>query len=148
MTGNILRKIIVMLIIIAPLISYIGCKKQAKCGCGKDVQLTLTTTSAYIYFNDTHSLLYFQTVGDLISTYNFCNPSDIIPKLVDVKSGDILQVSGHAYWDCNYVYQTSNSVYQSTYRVYDVQVTDLSVDLYGKNKPASGTPLDSPNTKN
>lgn len=148
MTGNILRKIVVALIIIAPLISYTGCRKQAKCGCGKDVLLTLTGTSANVYFNTTGTILYFQVLGDLYSTYNFCNPSEMFSKLTDVKSGDILQVSGHVYWDCNYVYQTSNSVYQSAYKVYDVQVTDLSVDLYGKNKPASGTPVDSPNTKN
>jgi hypothetical protein len=148
MKGNILRKIIVVLIITAPLISYTGCRKQAKCGCGKDVLKTFTITSANIYFNSTYSLLYFNTLGDIYSQYNFCNPSEIIPKLADVKSGDILQVSGHVYWNCNYISQVSNSSYQSLYRIYDVQVTDISVDLYGKTKPVSGTPIDSANTKN
>ena len=109
---------------------------------------TLTNASANVYLNTSFIYTVFQTLGDPYSTYNFCNPSEMFPKLVDAKSGDILLVSGHVYWDCNYVYQTSNSSYQSSSRVYDVQVTDLSVDLYGKNKPASGTPLDSPNTKN
>jgi hypothetical protein len=63
-------------------------------------------------------------------------------KLKDNKSGDILQISGQVYWNCTYVYQSSNSSYQSLYRVYDVQVSDVFVNLYGKDKPASGDPLD------
>jgi hypothetical protein len=148
MTGNTLRKFFVALIIIAPVFSYSGCKKQAKCGCGQDVLLTLTESSENIYFNATGTILYFMTPGDLYSTYNFCNPSEMFPKLANAKSGDLLQVSGHVYWDCNYVYQSSNSSYQSLYRIYVVQVTDLSQNLYGKNKPASGTPLNSATLKN
>ena len=92
--------------------------------------------------------MYFQTEGDLYSTYNFCNPSEMFPKLADAKSGDILQVSGHVYWDCNFVYQSSNSAYQSVYKVYDVQVTDLTLNLYGKSKPASESQFNSPTHKN
>ena len=134
MKGNTLRKILVALIIIAPVFSYTGCKKQAKCGCGKDVLVTLTNTSASVVFNDTYSLLYFQIVGDPYSYYYFCNPSEMISNLADAKSGDVLKVSGHVYWDCNYVYQASNSSYSySSYqKIYQVQVTDLSLDLYGK----------------
>jgi len=42
MTGNTLRKIALALIIIVPSILYSDCKKQAKCGCGKDVVSTLS----------------------------------------------------------------------------------------------------------
>jgi hypothetical protein len=52
--------------------------------------------------------------------------------LADAKSGDILLVSGPVYWDCAYIYQSSNSSYQSLYKSYNVQVTDLTLDLYGK----------------
>jgi hypothetical protein len=131
--GNIIRKVLVGLIIIAPVFSYSGCRKQAKCGCGKDVLFTLTGSSAYIYW-DSGATISFQTVGDPYSTYTLCNPSEMFPKLTDAKSGDILQVSGHVYWDCNYVYQSSNSSYSSYYKVYNVLATDLSLNLYGKDK--------------
>jgi hypothetical protein len=140
MIGNFLRKFIVVLIIIAPMISYSGCKKQTRCGCGNDVLITLTGSSAYVYWS-TSSNIYFQLVGDPYSTYYFCNPSEMYPKLSDAKSGDILQLSGHVYWDCNYVYQSSNSPYQSPYKVYQCQVTDLTLDLYGKSKPSTTTAI-------
>ena len=146
MTGNTLRKIFVALIIIAPVFSYTGCKRQAKCGCGKDVVKTLTNASAYIYW-DTPGSISFRTVLDQYSTYIFCNPTEMFPNLADAKSGDILLVSGHAYYDCNYVYQSSNSSYQTPPRYY-VQVTGLTLDLYGKNKPTSETTLNSVNPHN
>ena len=147
MTGNTIRRIIVALIIIVPVFSYTGCKKQAKCGCGKDVLVTLASTSCHIYWTDGATIT-AMVVGDPYSTYIFCNPSEMLPKLVDAKTGDILEVSGHVYWNCNYVYQTSNSAYMSSYKTYDVQVTDLKLNLYGKNKPASGSTLDSSTPKN
>jgi hypothetical protein len=81
-------------------------------------------------------------VGNPYSTYYFCNPSEMFPKLKDAKQGDVLLLSGHVYWNCTYTYQASNSSYQSMYQVYDVQVTNLELDLYGKNKPVPGTPLE------
>ena len=148
MPGKTFRRILVALVIIAPVLSYTDCRKQSKCGCGQDVLFTLSATSANIYFNDTGTIMYFQTEGDVYSTYNFCNPSEMFPKLADAKSGDILQVSGHVYWDCNFVYQSSNSAYQSVYKVYDVQVTELTLNLYGKSKPASESQFNSATHKN
>jgi hypothetical protein len=72
----------------------------------------------------------------------------MFPNLADAKSGDILQVSGPVYWDCNYVYQTSNSAYQSLYKTYDIQVTDLSINLYGKDKPGADANLNSATPRN
>ena len=138
MIGKYLRKLIVILIIVAPLISYSGCKKQTKCGCGNDVLVTLAGSSAYVYWT-TSSNIYFQLVGDTYSTYYFCNPTEMFPNLADAKSGDILQISGHVYWDCNYVYQSSNSPYQSPYKVYQCQVTALLLNLYGKDNSAPKT---------
>ena len=131
MRGNSIRRILVALIIAAPVIfSYIGCKKQAKCGCGKDVLFSLTTTPANVYWETASSIVSY-VVGDPYKTYTFCNPSEMYPNLEDAKSGDILLVSGHVYWDCNYVFQSSNSSYYSSPRYY-IQVTDLTLDLYGK----------------
>jgi|ERR1035437_394680 hypothetical protein len=142
MRGITLKRIFIILIIIAPVFSYSGCKKQARCGCGKDVVLTFAATSCTITWTD-GATIYAQTVGDAYSTYIFCNPSQMFPNLADAKSGDILQVSGPVYWDCNYVYQTSNSAYQSLYKTYDIQVTDLSINLYGKDKPGTDANLNS-----
>jgi len=129
---KIIRKFIVVLIIIAPAISYSGCKKQDKCGCGNDVILTLTNAKANVYFNDSGTNISFTRPEDPYSTYNFCNPGEMFPKLEDYKSGDQLLVSGFAYWECNYVYQSSNYSYGTMYKVYQVQVTDIYLDLYGK----------------
>jgi hypothetical protein len=132
MIGKVIRKILVILIIIAPVVSYSGCKKQAKCGCGKDVLFTLTNTQATVYYNETGTSITFTTLDNPYSTYNFCNPGEMFPKFKDYKSGDVLLVSGLVYWECNYLYQSSNYSYGSYYKVYMIQVTDVTVDLYGK----------------
>ena len=132
MKANLLRKILVILIIIAPVVPYSGCKKQAKCGCGKDVLFTLTNKRALVIFNEKGTNIRFSTPEDPYSTYYFCNPSEMFVKMTDYKSGDELLVSGHVYWNCSYINQNSNSSYQSYYKIYDVQVTDVFMDLYGK----------------
>jgi hypothetical protein len=141
MRGIIIRKLVIVLIILAPVFSYTGCRKQAKCGCGKDVLFTLTNTSVNVYWTSSSSIS-FQRVGNAYETFYFCNPTEMFPNLKDAKSGDVLLISGHVYWDCNFVYQSSNSSYMSYYKIYQCQVTDLTLDLYGKGKPATGTPLD------
>jgi hypothetical protein len=132
MIGILIRKLIVVLIIVAPVVSYSGCKKQPKCGCDGDVILTMTQTPATVYWNETGTNITFQKVGNQYETYNFCNPEEMFPNLADSKSGDVLLITGNAYWECNYLYQTSNYSYQSYYKVYMVQVTDVYADLYGK----------------
>jgi hypothetical protein len=132
MTGNIIRKILVALIIIVPVFSYSGCKKQAKCGCDGDTLYTLTNAQAKVYYNETGTNITFTTLSDPYSTYNFCNPGEMFEKFKDYKSGDVLQVSGRVFWECNYLYQSSNYSYQTYYKVYMIQVTDVTVDLYGK----------------
>jgi hypothetical protein len=132
MRGQIIRKILVVFIILAPAFSYSGCKKQAKCGCDGDVLFTLDLAQATVFFNETGSNITFTLLSDPYSTYNFCNPGEMFPKLKDYKSGDVLQVSGSAFWECNYLYQSSNYSYQTYYKIYMIQVTDVTVDLYGK----------------
>jgi hypothetical protein len=132
MRSRIIGKILVVIIILAPAFSYSGCKKQAKCGCDGDVLFTLDRSEATVYYNETGTSITFTTTADPYSTYNFCNPGEMFPKLKDYKSGDVLLVSGHAYWECNYLYQSSNYSYQTYYKVYMIQVTDVTVDLYGK----------------
>jgi hypothetical protein len=132
MRGNLIRKLLVFMIILAPVVSYTGCKKQAKCGCGKDVLRTMTTARANVYWSDQSGSITFVLSGDPYSQYNFCNPTEMRPKLVDYKTGDELMVSGLVYWNCAYLNQAGNSQYQSLYKIYDVEVTDVYMDLYGK----------------
>jgi hypothetical protein len=132
MLGNIIRKFLIAIIIIAPVVSYSGCKKQAKCGCGNDVVRTLENAVANVYFNESGTNISFTLSGDPYATFNLCNPGEVFPKLADYKSGDRLLISGQAFWECNYVYQSSNYSYSSMYQVYMVQVTDVYLDLYGK----------------
>ena len=116
----------------APIVSYSGCKKQPKCGCDGDSLYILTNAQATVYFNETGSSITFTTPENPYATYNFCNPTEMFPRLAESKSGDVLLVSGHVFWECNYLYQQSNYQYQSYYKVYMVQVTDVHVNLYGK----------------
>ena len=133
MKANILRKIIVILVILSPLVYNPACKKQAKCGCGKDVLFTLTNKRANVFFNETGTNITFRTLDDPYSTYYFCNPGEMFKKMGDYKNGDELLISGHCYWECNYVYQAGQSSYNSAYyKAYMVQVTDVYMDLYGK----------------
>jgi hypothetical protein len=133
MRNNLVRKIFVILIIILPVFSFSDCKKQKKCGCGKDVLFTFTDEPCNVYFNDTGTIIYLQTIGDPYSTYSFCNPVEMYPELKNYQSGEELMVSGNAYWDCNYVWQSSNQSYQtSLYKVYNIQVTKVYLDMYGK----------------
>ena len=132
MREHIIRKLLVILIIVTPVFSYSGCKKQAKCGCNGDTLFTLTSSQATVYYNTTGTSITFTLASDPYATYNFCNPTQMFPKFTDYKSGDILLVTGRVFWDCNYLYQSSNSSYTSYYKVYQVQVSDVSVNLYGK----------------
>jgi hypothetical protein len=131
MKVSIIRKIIVVLIITVPMVSYTGCKKQAKCGCGKDVLFTLTNTVSHGYW-ETTSVVWFQTASDPYSYYYFCNPTAMSESLKNYKSGDELLVSGAVYYECNYQMQAGNSSYGSSIRTYNIQVTDVHMDMYGK----------------
>jgi hypothetical protein len=132
MRSHIIRKVLIAAIILAPVFTYSDCKKQAKCGCSGDVLFSLDKTPATVYYNATGTNITFNTLNDPYSTYNFCNPGEMFSKFTDYKSGDVLQVSGNVFWECNYLYQSSNYSYGSYYKVYMIQVSDVMVDLYGK----------------
>ena len=99
MRGNIIRKLLVAVVIMAPLFSFSDCKKQAKCGCDGDILFTMTDAQATVYFNETGTNITFSTVDNPYSTYNFCNPGEMFPRMKDFKPGDVLLVSGQAYWE-------------------------------------------------
>jgi hypothetical protein len=134
MNKNIVRKILIALIIFLPMVSYPGCKKQPKCGCGKDVLYTLTDdpiSYSSIRYNEDGTTAYFQ---DGMDTYYFCNPSEMFPVYSEFNPLDQLLISGDVFWECNYLYSASNYSYgyASYYKVYNIQVTSLKAYLYGK----------------
>jgi hypothetical protein len=132
MRNHILRKILIVIIFIAPIFPWSGCKKQAKCGCGGDVLYSLTKIQSKVYFNESGATITCQTLDNPYATYYFCNPGAMFPKLKGYKSGDILMVTGQVFWECNYLSQSSNYAYQSYYKVYMIMVSDVEEDLYGK----------------
>lgn len=128
-----IRKFLVIALVTISAFYASDCKKQAKCGCKGDVIKSLVGEQARVYFTD-GSTIQFTPLNDPYSQYNFCNPGEMFPKLADVNSGDIMLITGEAFWNCQYAYQASNSYYYSSYRVYDIIVSDVYVDLYGKKK--------------
>lgn len=130
MFNRILTRILVIGLISLPLFADLGCKKQPKCGCDGDALFELDREQAKIYF--TESSATFSPMSNPFSTYYFCNPGEMYPKLSEYKSGDLILVSGRVYWECNYLYQSSNYSYQTYYKVYMIQVSDVTIDLYGK----------------
>lgn len=133
MRVNIIRKILVILIIAVPVFSESGCKKQAKCGCDGDAVFSLDMDQAKIYFTN-ETVYAFQVIDNPYENYNFCNPGEMLPKLSQYTSGDVMVVSGDVFWNCAYVTNSSNqqSQYTMYYKVYDIMVTKVEVIPFGK----------------
>ena len=134
----IFRKILVVLIIILPVFSWSGCKKQVKCGCDGDILRSmdeeLMDRSKIIYSADGSSA-YFSVSNGYYSndTYYFCNPGEMYPKFKELEGEDQIILSGDLYWECTYMMNSSSSSYYSYYyKVYNINVTELKSYLYGK----------------
>ena len=129
---RLLRKAFLIVVLFATAFINTDCKKQKRCGCGKDVLFPLEDEICYVYFSDETSTITMMRAGDYYSNYTFCNPDEIRPKLENVKYGAEMVVSGDVFWDCSYVWQESNSYSYSSYRSYTIIVKDIYVDLYGR----------------
>jgi hypothetical protein len=133
----ILRKSIIFLIILTPLIIDLGCKKQKKCGCGKDVIFTLTLDAdrpyiyANVYYTESSKTAYFYSSLYSGSTFYFCNPGKWMDLLKTFTSGQELLVSGNVFYECNYLMNSGNYGYYVP-PVYQVDVTDVKKNNYGK----------------
>jgi hypothetical protein len=131
MKSNIFRKILIVLIIIAPVIFDIGCKKQKRCGCGKDVVMEITDGQVYVSYLESSKTIMFQSIVSSGSTYYICNPGDWIDFVKKFPQGQLLLVSGKAYYDCQYMMNSSNYGYYIP-PTYQVQVSNLREDKYSK----------------
>jgi hypothetical protein len=136
MKSMLIRKIIVALIILLPAVSFNGCKKQVKCGCGKDVLFSIADEimdySSITYGSNGGTASFAIYNGMSYDYYHFCNPNEMYERYLDLKGQSQIKISGDIFWDCTYMMNSSNSYYYSYYKIYNIQVTDLKSSLYGK----------------
>jgi hypothetical protein len=134
MTRHIIRKTIVAVFILLPLFTVSSCRKQAKCGCGKDRLFSITNelvSMQSIVYGDGGSTAYYQ---EGTSTYYFCNPGAMYETYQGFLEDNeaMIKLSGDVYWECNYLYSSSNSYQYQYYKVYNIEVTGMESELYGK----------------
>lgn len=139
-----IRKLLVVLIILIPVVSYTGCKKQLKCGCNGDKLYRVSHQifdHSSITYNTTGTNAYFfvYTAGGVYyDTYYLCNPSARFADYTKVPASSQIEVSGDVFWDCSFVQSASStssqsSYYYSYYKVYNIMVDTLAaVDPYAK----------------
>ncbi len=118
--------------VVALLLMATGCKKQPKCGCNGDALGTLSKMPVSIVYDAINKTARFSPANNPYEIYHFCNPSEWIGELSKFQQGDEVEVSGPFFYECNYLIQNSNSPYGSYWRIYQIQVTELAVNPYGK----------------
>ena len=126
-----ISRLLFVVVILSPFVFQQSCKKQAKCGCGKDVIFTLEDAQVIVQYNEATKSAMFYPVVNTGATYYFCNPGDWIDSLKNLNTQEYLLISGDVFYECNYLYQNSNYYYQLP-PVYQVEVSGLREDNYGK----------------
>jgi hypothetical protein len=126
-----LRKLAIVIIFLAPLIFDQGCKKQKKCGCGKDVIFELIDGQVNVFYLEASRTAYFYSTASSGSTYYFCNPGQWIDTLKKYPQGQLFLLSGKAYYECTYLMNSGNYGYYIP-PTYQVDVTNIKEDRYGK----------------
>jgi hypothetical protein len=131
MIYNRIGKLLLSFIILIPLFSDLGCKKQPKCGCGKDLIFDITDGQANVYYIENSKTAYFYSASSSGSTYYFCNPGQWIDSLKKYPQGKVLLISGKAYYDCTYLMNSGNYGYYIP-PTYQVEVSNIREDKYSK----------------
>lgn len=131
MKSKILQKITILSVILIIVLLYYGCKKQPKCGCGKDMIFELTDAQVLVQYIEASSTVVFYPSTGSGSTYYFCNPTEWIDSLKKLNIQEYLLLSGKVYYECNYLMSSGNSYYQMP-PVYQVEVSSIKEDNYGK----------------
>ena len=114
------------------LLAGFGCKKQPKCGCDGDRLDSLNKAHVYIQYNAENKTAQFTPLADSYSIFYFCNPSDFMGELTKYAQGEEILISGDYFYECNYVLNSGNSSYYSPWRIYQIEVTAVEPDIYGK----------------
>lgn len=137
MKSFIFRKSLLFLIILAPLILDMGCKKQKRCGCGKDVIFEISESSGpvLVYYVPSSKIAYFASTTSYGSYYYFCNPgkwSDFLNTSTDGgKSPSALLISAKVFYDCTYLMNSGSYGYGLPPQ-YQVEVASMREDNYSK----------------
>ena len=133
---SLLRKLLVIIVLFAPLFVNTDCKKQKRCGCPPrgDIIRQYNYENA-VYFNDESTMV---QMFEYYDSYTFCNPDRWREELKKYKSGDALVVKGDVYWDCSWVMQASNNPQGSLGASYQIYVDTIYMEMYGKNKIEKG----------
>lgn len=131
MMSNRIGRLLISFIILVPLFFDLGCKKQPKCGCGKDLIFEITDGQANVYYAESSKSAYFYSASSSGSTYYFCNPGQWIDSLKKYPQGKILLISGKAYYDCTYLMNSGNYGYYIP-PTYQVEVSNIREDKYSK----------------
>jgi hypothetical protein len=129
--ANKIGRLVISFIILVPLFFDLGCKKQPKCGCGKDMIFEITDGQASVYYMESSKTAYFYSASSSGSTYYFCNPGQWIDSLKKFPQGKILLLTGKAYYDCTYLMNSGNYGYYIP-PTYQVEVSSLREDKYSK----------------
>jgi len=136
MNNYLIRKIVVVAIILLPVFFFQGCKKQVKCGCGKDILFSidneLMVYSSIIYSPNGQTASFSIYNGIYYDTYIFCNPEEMYPTYTNLTGEEQVLISGDVFWDCTYMMNSSNSYYYSYYKTYNIEITGMKSYLYGK----------------
>ncbi len=136
MTSYLIRKIVISAIILLPVFSFQGCKKQVKCGCGKDILFSIDNQlmdySTISYYPNGESASFAVYNGIYYDTYIFCNPQEMFSHYSDLEGEEQILISGDVFWDCTYMMNSSNSYYYSYYKIYNIEITGMKSYLYGK----------------
>jgi hypothetical protein len=130
-------KVLVVLIMIAPVLFVNGCDKQEKCGCDGDILFSINPDHpanpmdyASIYVLAEGAIMKFQIGYD---TYTFCNPVEMYEIYKNLNPDHQIKISGDVFWDCSYVSSASQSSYYAYYyKYYNIRVTEMKSHLYGK----------------
>ena len=136
MNNYLIRKIVVVAIILLPVFFFQGCKKQVKCGCGKDIIKSLDNElmaySSISYSSNGQTASFSIYNGIYYDTYIFCNPEEMYPSYIKLTGEEQVLISGDVFWDCTYMMNSSNSYSYSYYKIYNIEITGMKSYLYGK----------------
>jgi len=89
--------------------------------------------SRIIYSSDGASAYFTISSGYYSDSYYFCNPGEMYQDYKDLQGETLIKISGDLFWECQYMMNSSNSSYYTYYyKVYNIKVTELKSELYGK----------------
>jgi len=128
---KLLLNIIFVIFVIVPLAIAAGCKKQPKCGCEGDVLDSMNKVYVTVFYDAGNNTAQCTYPGDMYTIFYFCNPTDMMGELTKYEQGEIALISGNYFYECSYLINSSNNPY-NVYRIYQIDVTALEPDLYGK----------------